>query len=127
MKVKQQGIALIQVLLISAIITVFVIYLSQTARSQITIAGQLNDRTIAAVAIHDAESLILFNMLTKQTMIQRSAIDDSENSMSNMAYYHNQPIAINEQTVVHIQDLSGKLSAFSPEFSILSPLLLSQG
>jgi general secretion pathway protein K len=127
MKHKQKGIALIQVLLISAIITVFAIYLSQTARQQVSIASLLNDRSQAAVSIHDSESLVLFNLLTKQSMVERKAGVASENDKQNVTYYYGQKLSLNVQTITTINDLSGKLSIFTPERSILEPLLLAQG
>lgn len=119
----QNGIALIQVLLISTVITVFAIYLSQTARKQIQIAKLLKDRSEATVALHDAESIVFFNLLTKHPL--EKGLKLNKNNFDKGLYYYGQSIVINANTTLKAQDLSGKLSAFAPEKVFFEALLLN--
>lgn len=63
--IKESGIALIQVLLITAILTVFAMYLTQTVRTQIKLAMLANDRATAEVESHSIQAEMLFSLLTE--------------------------------------------------------------
>jgi len=72
---KQQGVALIQVLLITAIIALIAIQFTKTARQQVAIASSFNDRIKAELLLRTYQSRVLFTLfkhdpdeLTRQTV-----------------------------------------------------------
>jgi len=107
---RQSGIALIQVLLISAIISILAIHFSYTARDQIAIASTLEQRIKATQLLKSAQSKIIYTLLTENNFKQPfDAFPDSEP----WNFYSNSFIL--EQTedskiLVAIQDLNGLLS-----------------
>jgi general secretion pathway protein K len=132
---KVQGIALIQVLLITAILSVLALYLTQTARDQITIAQWLDDKTNAQVALHSAESHLLFSLLTEPFLAEQISqqTNNEENNTSlpfplrNNWNFFGQAFAINAQTQASIQDQSGLIHAHYPLINVLNALISSQG
>ncbi len=61
---RKNGIALIQVLLISAIISVISLYISQNARKQVAMAIVAKQKAEALIISHSTESEIIFELLT---------------------------------------------------------------
>ena len=61
---KQGGIALIQILIIVAILTTVALYISKSAKQQVQMAQWAVDRTYAAVSAHSAQADVMFEMLT---------------------------------------------------------------
>ena len=57
---KQQGIALIQILLLTAILSILALYLTKTAQEQVTMAQWSNDKAQALVELHSVESQLMF-------------------------------------------------------------------
>lgn len=62
---KQQGIALFQVLLMTAIIAVLALQFTQTAKNQVAIATLMSDRIAAELAQKSVESTVIFALLTE--------------------------------------------------------------
>jgi len=62
-KKNQQGIALIQVLLISAVLSVLALYLTSTAKDQVKVAQWSIDKAQALVNINSGEAQLLFSLL----------------------------------------------------------------
>lgn len=139
------GIALIQVLLITAILSVLALYLTQTAREQITIARWLDDKASAQVALHSAESQLLFSLLTEpflaENIVQDTNNSDNDNffstslntnstlpiSLKNKWNFFGKQFVINDRTKASIQDQSGLIHAHYPLQRILKSLIISQG
>jgi general secretion pathway protein K len=123
---KQQGIALIQVLLITAILSVLAIYLTNTARNQLTIAQWANDKTQAIVNVHSAEAKLMFTLLTESKKYPRENIDHS-NAIVRLWNFHGQAFSIGENVNISIQDQSGLMYAYKPNSKRLTHLLLAHG
>ena len=104
---KNNGIALIQVLLITAIITVFALYLTQTSREQVQIAMWSQNKTQAYVNTHSAYSNVLFKLFTKQKVKVDNAPE--QNAIESRWNFHNTPFNV-LSSQVKIQDQAGKLS-----------------
>lgn len=114
----QSGIALIQVLLLTAILTVLALYITATAKSQVEQAQWINDKSIAQVEMHSAESLLLFELLTqKKKRIQESNDFDSQNRIDIKAEWNffAEPFNINQYVTASIQDESGRLQLHYPQ------------
>jgi len=65
MKLRQRGIALVQVLLVTAIIMLLVMQLSLTAADQVKRAQALRDRSEASLYLHSREVAMLYTLLTE--------------------------------------------------------------
>ncbi len=117
------GIALVQVLLITAMLTVFVIFITLTARGQVNYAIQLDARMQALIEVRDSEAWVLYHLLNKRPLMasQQTTLDKSD------LWYYDQPYS-NGDSTVRIQDLSGLLYLrTTEEGDTLSKLLVSQG
>lgn len=108
MMIKHQGIALIQVLLITAILTVFALYFTKTARNQVEMAQWANDRAAAEVALHSAANELIFTLFTNQKEYIASA--QSGTAITEKWNFFNKPFAVNNNVTAEIQDQSAFLS-----------------
>jgi general secretion pathway protein K len=112
---KQQGIALIQVLLLSTILSVVLLAINHQARQHIRLAAAVQQYTAANMALHSAEAEILFTMLSNEPLaLQQLALADGSrwNFHGDVFNYHN--------VTVSIQDTSGLINAASPGPDLLS-------
>ena len=106
MRKEQQGIALFQVLLITAIITVLAIQFTQTAKNQVAISQLIVDRAKAEIAIKSAESEAIFTLLTENK-------DNLGGSLARENWnFHNQSFAYNDTVTIKIQDQYSLLSLY---------------
>jgi len=130
--IKQRGIALIQVLLITAILSVLALYLTTTAKNQVMVAQWTNDKADALVAMHSAESNLLFTLLTEpktrnsSTPIDNSVIAPVQSILANWNFF-NKPFAVNQQVSIAMQDQSALINLHFPNRDILTALIISQG
>ena len=105
-KFNQQGVALIQVLLISAIITILGIRFSYSARDQVEMASAFELRVKATQALKSAQNKIIYALLTEKNYLQAQRLfPDSEAWNS-----YGKPFLLNPTTKVSIQDNNGLLS-----------------
>ncbi len=63
---RQQGIALFQVLLITAVISIMAIQFTQTARNQLSIASTIVDRVEAQAQLRTTEAELLYSLITEK-------------------------------------------------------------
>jgi len=122
---KQKGIALIQVLLISAILSVLALYLTSTAKNQVKIAQWSDDKAQALVEMQSSESVLIFNLLTK-----KRAIDLSNNTSGGVSAQWNffaKPFFIDKYTEIQLQDQTGLINAHYPQQKYLKLLIASFG
>jgi len=107
---QQQGVALIQVLLISTIITILAIHFSFTAREQIAIATAFEQRVKATQALKTAQNKIIFTLLTQNNFKQQNNVLPN----SELWNFHGKPFVLekneNIEVTVAIQDNNGLLS-----------------
>jgi len=123
---RNKGIALIQVLLISAMLSIFAMYLTNTARGQVAVAQWLNDKSHALVALHSAEAELNFLLLT-ETRKYPAENEQNESNIVRRWNFHGQVFKLNETVSVKIQDQAGLLSVNRPDTSLLVKLLVEQG
>jgi len=122
----QSGIALIQVLLITAILSVLALYLSSTAKDQIKIAQWADDKAIALVSVHSAEANLYFSLLTnakKQTQNK----NEGNHNLANQWNFFASPFVMNQHVTAKIQDQSALIHAHFPDPQTLKSLIASQG
>jgi general secretion pathway protein K len=129
----QHGIALIQVLLITAILTILALYLTQTAKDQVKMAQWSNDKAQALVELHSAESQLLFSLITEfkspfqNTLAQPQSEQIQASNISQQWNFFDQPFMFNQQVEISIQDQAGLLNIHFPDQERLKAFFISQG
>lgn len=104
-----KGIALIQVLLISAIIMVLTLYVTQTARQQVEWAIKEQEYISAQTEIHSVESELIYYLLTSNR--QKTIRGDITGAWN----FYNNPFVVHEKVSVRIDDLASKVNVqFGP-------------
>jgi len=103
---KSQGIALIQVLIISIILTMLGIYINQTVRSQISTVSLMKNSFELNLQLETAEAELLHTLLT-QPRYQKK---ESDYALVQQWNFYGKPFVLNKNTTVIIQDLSSLLS-----------------
>ena len=106
---KSSGIALIQVLIIVAVLSIFVLYINSKTSSQIKIATLAQDRAQAITKNHSLTSNILFSILTNHTAQSPELLTDSELEQPVMLNFYNAPVQV-ENAMITIQDQAGLLN-----------------
>jgi len=123
---NQQGIALIQVLLISAVLSVLALYLTTTAKDQIKIAQWQDDKVAALIAVHNTEAELLYSLLVHSKISNNQASHAQANIVNNWNFF-NAPFTINGNVKVEIQDQSALIHAHFPDKQNLEALINYQG
>jgi general secretion pathway protein K len=103
---SSRGIALIQVLIISIILTMLGIYINQTVRSQIAVVSLMSGSFELNLELENSEAELLHALLT-QNRYQKK---DNDNRLVQRWNFHGKPFLLNENTTIVIQDLSSVLS-----------------
>ena len=99
---RQQGVALVQVLLVTTIIILLVMQLSLTAADQVQRAQQLQDRSEAALYLHSREAALLYTLLTEPLMPSTG----SANPYASTWNFHGEAFFVDGLEVT-LQDQSG--------------------
>ncbi len=99
---RQRGVALVQVLLVTAIIILLVMQLSLTAAEQVRRAQALQDRSEAALYLHSREVALFYTMLT-ESLVPSSA---SGNPYAASWNFHGEPFVVDGLEIT-LQDRSG--------------------
>ncbi|WP_181901490.1 general secretion pathway protein GspK [Thalassotalea euphylliae] len=118
---KQQGLALIQVLLLSAIISVIAIQITKTARTNVSVASDFKDRIKAELLMTSAENKILAELFR----LDAHQIHGSE--INGVTWRLGKAFKLENGTEVKIQPLSGRLSLLTSPQSYLKKLLVASG
>lgn len=117
----ENGIALIQVLLITAILSVLALYFTSTARDQVKIAQWADDKTLALMKAESAQAQLLFELLTS------SKLKGGEASLpagySSTWNFHSMPFSLTNGVSIEMQDQSGLIHAYFPHEQRLKALI----
>lgn len=113
---RQQGIALIQVLLLTVLLSVILMSMNHQARQHIRLAEAVQHYTDAAMALHSAEAEIVFTLLSNEAVQLAS---NNVTAAPNWNFY-GEPFTF-QDIELEIYDTSGLLNAAAP-----APALLSQ-
>lgn len=116
---KVKGVALIQILIIVAILSLVALYVTKSARHQLTMARWAVDKSDAAVLLHSTQNKILFELLTANWLTTRN----SQNPLTNMWNFHNEPFEVREGVYVKIQDQAGLINLHFPMAGIIKKRL----
>lgn len=115
---RSQGIALFQVLLITAVISILAIQFTQTAKNQISIASTIVDRTQAQALMRTTEAELLFALITEP----RRRDEHSQNDYAKVWNFYGEsfirepsdhkPLDNSGRVEVTLQDQNGLLSLY---------------
>lgn len=108
MMINNRGIALVQVLLITAILTIFALYFTKSAKNQVEMAQWSTDRARAEVELHSAQNELIFTLFTNQKKVINNS--DSGTSLTEKWNFFNTPFEVNKFVKAQIQDQSALLS-----------------
>tara|TARA_B110000902_G_scaffold212043_1_gene243017 strand:+ start:217 stop:1128 length:912 start_codon:yes stop_codon:yes gene_type:complete len=122
---KQSGVALLQVLLLGATMSLLAIRFTETARDQIEIAGQFEERVVAQLATHSAISEVVFLQLSTSVESRSSDQADDLAVVSDRVElnFNGTPINWGENVTLRIQDLNGLLPQIFPQHPLWARLL----
>lgn len=101
----EKGIALIQVLIISIVLAILGIYISQTVQSQVSTAAVIKSSHEQVLAIESAQAELLHLMLT-ENLAKNSNLE----SVTKRWNFFGKPYLFNEEIAVAVQDTSSLLS-----------------
>ena len=104
---REKGAALIQVLLISTILSIFAIQINVTTRNQVKLATQYIERADAIFELKTAKSEVFFALLTQPR--RRDQFSDSQ--VAQKWNFYNSPFQLESGVEIKLQDLSGLFSA----------------
>jgi general secretion pathway protein K len=126
---KQRGIALIQVLLIVAVLSILSLYFTQSARQQVKGAHLMVDKAQAYVELHNAEVNVLYALLTEQKDPEFNVKNGNgrASELINKWNFHGAVFKYNEQVNLALQDLRGLLNLHYPNKQRLTQLLTYSG
>ncbi|WKD22052.1 type II secretion system protein GspK [Pseudoalteromonas sp. KG3] len=116
---SQRGIALIQVLIITMVLSILGIYILQSSRDQIAITRSIKTAFEQRVEIENAESKVIHALLSEFRVRDKN----SENELTSQWNFHNQPFELGSVTI-QIQDLNGLISLNKVSKSTLQDFFL---
>jgi len=105
-KRSQNGIALIQVLIISIILTMLGVFINQSVREQVRIATTIQNSHRANVLLETVEAELLHALLTHKRYRNLT----SDNPYVKKWNFYNKRFSINDEVQIELQDLNGLLS-----------------
>lgn len=103
---KQKGIALVQVLIISIILTMLGIYIIQTVRMQVGMVRLMQKSFQVNLIAESVEAELLHTLLTNKRYLNK----DSENPIVLNWNFYGKPFIYNTDTQIAIQDMTSLLS-----------------
>lgn len=105
-----RGVALIQVLLLSAILSMMALQFTLSSRQQVSIATDLQNKMQAEVKLRELESKLLFKLLT----LSRNDIDNisQQDEIGKLWNFYGKPFQVAPGESVAIQDVNGLLSVY---------------
>ena len=121
----ESGVALLQVLLLSMIVTLLVLQLIYSARGQLRLANDVEHRVEADLLIHSAFNRALFSLITDPGSFTRQR-EIPLDQMYADSTFASEPFK-NAQVQASLRDISGLLPQRSPEHPLWRPVLLSLG
>jgi len=119
----QKGIALVQVLIISIVLTLLSLFIAQTVQFQAAIAHTMNDAFKLRLKVEDAEAALLQAILTEHLYVNQS----SKNEIAKNWNFYGKVFSINDNVKVTLQDLNSLISLNSIDKIITKSLLVDFG
>ncbi|WP_462170286.1 hypothetical protein [Pseudoalteromonas xiamenensis] len=121
---KFKGIALIQVLIIAACLSVIGMFMSSSAKHKVANAKLAVDKSYAYVDAHNLEAKITFHLLTNSWLdLDKSPLLDEKVTLNT----YGNPVMLNNGSNVRVQDLTGLLNVNYPSLEMFDRLLKGIG
>ncbi len=117
--------ALIQVLLLTGILSVLVMYFTLTSRQQVALAGYANDRAQALINMHSAKNTIIFRLLTEIKIAEPQNVENSPQKMPFTWNFYGQEFTVSDGVEATLQDQSGLLSGHFIDGELLTRVLIA--
>ncbi|MCV2883291.1 general secretion pathway protein GspK [Aestuariibacter sp. AA17] len=117
------GIALIQVLLIVAVLSIFGMYVTAKVKSDVSVALLSQDNAKGFLTLKSVESELLFALLTQEKRV----VHEHTNVYVRNWNFFGQPFYIDENIAIRIQDHAGLLHVKELASSHFQPLLRALG
>jgi len=105
-KTSVSGIALIQVLIITMVLTILGLFITQSIRSQVNLALTMQTAIKLELAIETEQAKLLHALLA----YQRYPDETSDNDIVKKWNFYNQEFKVNNQVSIKLQDLNGLLA-----------------
>ncbi|CAH1568852.1 hypothetical protein [Vibrio rotiferianus] len=106
---NQSGVALLQVLLMSAVISVLALQMSYSAKDKVSIAQAIQDKVMAEVEVRTMESELLFALATQRWVKE----PQQDNLLAQRWNFYGRPFEYGDSGQISIQDNSGLISVFN--------------
>lgn len=123
--IRYKGIALVQILILSAMLSVFALYLSKNAHEQVQMSKWAVDKNEAFLSSYSTEKRLLFSLLTNEKFrVDRLPSTNEQGFVNEVPLnwnFHGDAFNVNNKSKVEIQDLSGLLN-----LRFIEPELLKQ-
>lgn len=122
---KQTGVALLQVLLLSAIVSLLAIRFTFTARDQVEIAESFDIKVQAQLAAYSTLNEVIFLQLSDsyEPRLRESSDMPSDLPSPSILNRHGHPVSWREGVTVSMQDLNGLLPQIFPRHPLWQVLL----
>lgn len=124
---NEAGIALLQVLLLSAVISLLALQLTRSARDQVMMAGEFESRARSQLGAHSAFSESIFVQLSDRFFPGESRAGISAVDLSKTIQFYDEPILWRDEIFLSVQDLNGLLPQIYPEHILWRRLLIRHG
>lgn len=124
---KQQGVALVQALILSALLALMAVQFTLSSRQQIASAQLFSDRVRAELELRTLKSELLFALftVTKNDMLSEQW---AENSIAKSWNFHGQAFSPRRNTRIRLQDTAGLVNIYlSSGGELLSQFLAASG
>jgi general secretion pathway protein K len=103
---KNNGVALIQVLIITMVLTILGLFITQSIRGQVNSAFNMKKSVDLGLKIETAEAILIQSLLTNV----RHPNKNSDVALVQRWNFYNEKFTLNEYVTVKMQDLNGLLS-----------------
>jgi general secretion pathway protein K len=120
---SQQGIALVQVLIISIVLISLGLFISQTVKSQVSSAQNMSNAFQLRLKINNAEASLLQTLLSYQRYQNKS----SQSEIVQVWNFHNDEFTLKNGVTIKIQDLTSLLSLNYTDKFLARNLLVELG
>ncbi|CCQ10317.1 general secretion pathway protein K domain protein [Pseudoalteromonas luteoviolacea B = ATCC 29581] len=117
----KNGIALIQILIFSAILSMLGLFFLSTSKNHIKLAQLTNDRTSAFVELYGQQNALFYELLTQEKELT------GLNYQGKRLNFHGEVTELSNSVKIMLNDLSSLINLRYPNKEILKALLVTKG
>lgn len=120
---SQRGIALIQVLIITFVLSLLGLYINQTVREQVKITTSIQNKFLMRLELEKTEADLLQALLSNNKYLNKSAV----NSIASKWNFYGKEFQLNDNAYVTLTDLSSLMGLNISDATLLKNVLLQIG